>query len=1217
MNPPSSDSRPRADGATPVPGQRVLGDFAIERELGRGGMGIVWLATQRSLGRRVALKTLPDFALLDNEAVARFRREAEATGRIAHPGIVPVYGTGESDGVQWFAMEFVDGPPLSSLIEELGIRQVEKLEASLVDEVQKGDRWPTLREPKGGVGNRYVRSCARLCAEVANALSAAHRERVIHRDIKPSNIMIHPAGRPVVLDFGLARDEQSAQLTRSGDQLGTPSYMAPEQARGVRKLDARVDVYALGAVLYELLTLQPPFHGATAAEISHQILTEDAIPVQKRNPNVPVDLAAVVHRCLSKDADDRYPSMEGLEADLRAFLEGKSVSARLPSAMARLQSRLQRHRKVLVGSVGASVAAVAIAVLAGVVDDRGDVLAGHELLGQARVALVERGEADRARDLYERAAALTKQSDLVREARRRDFAEAFETWYSRPPQGPQALRRFAAVFDESEKEQLKEQLERLDGRGSIRFATRTLEQATRTLEVRRATDDGLEPEWRPVAAGQAVPLGEYLVRATATDGRTSVLRAAVELDRTTQLAPRYLDAKELPAGTVAVVDPDDGRVLAGAECEVTRREWREWLAQLPEAVRAEMTPSGLPDDASKDELPVRGLSFHQARAFAQTHGAHLPTAHELWLLGSAGLAQLSTPWGGPVDAARVVADPFQRSEAEPVRSLEQGRSPLGAFHVLGNAAEVLAAERGALLIGGGSFADDPKTLRFQDRTVPTESLASVFAPHAAAGLRLFRFVTAPDQPEAAQAARTRRAELERSPGGAVFHDWTLEQDGRMTCQLELVGAYDGGSRDRMLYLDTKGFLQVRGSLRALDGHGRALEVAAGAAPGAEQSIVHTELPAALRAGQGFRFKVSAELQPGAGLLPDRDGYVLRLPLQRGHGAARVHTLVLPHGASVVEVAPEALRWQQDGRTVLSWEQTATAQIEAAVVRFAIDGSFGNAIAERAAAQDRCQRLLSAWNARSPELEAVLDADFVQLPGPADRTEALRRDRDERITMTDLVDVVRTGAIESCEVRVDWRMTDHAGRPFELRDFPLLLQWRHEGGAVRAVRMQPFTLADLGRYENARGEASGYAHDGLRVRIAPVAGAVLVRTQDELCELQVELTHAEGTVQVTGCFAGANEIDDAIRFRLTNGASVLGRGRMLGETRTDDGLVQDWLFAKDGRTTRERWTFAQKGRRHVLVRAAASAADEAEAQRRFAVAAAQAFFAAVPAAVKLD
>lgn len=1200
----------------------MLGDYVIEKELGRGGMGIVWLATQRSLGRRVALKTLPDFALLDAGAVQRFRREAEATGRIAHPGIVPVYGTGESDGIHWFAMEFVDGPPLSKWVEDLGSRQVEKLRESLVDEVEQGDRYPTMREAKGGTGNRYVRSCARLCADVANALAAAHRERVIHRDVKPNNIMVHAAGRPVVLDFGLARDEQSTSLTRSGEQLGTPAYMAPEQARGSRSLDARADVYGLGAVLYELLTLQPPFHGATAAEIVHQILTEEAVPVQRRNPNVPVDLAAIVHRCLAKDQDDRYPAMEALETDLRAFLDGNKVTAKLPTAMARFQSRLQRHRKVLIASTSAVTAAVAIAVLAGVVDDRGDVRAGHALLDTARTTLLEQGNAEHARDLYERATALTKQPELVRERRRQDFVDAFEVLYASAANGPAVLRRFAEVFDETERGQLRELLDRLDGRGSLRFATRALEQATRTLEVRKVEATGLAADWLEIKPGQALPVGEYLVRATNQDGIATVLRTAAMTDQTTHLEPRYLSAGELPSGTVAAVDPMTQRTIAVGECEVARREWRAWLVTLSPALQTEMTPSVWSQDTQRDDLPVRGLSFHQARTFAQLHGAHLPTAREQWLAGSAGLVELRLPWGSGPDPARLVADPFQRSEAEPIRSVPEGRSPLGVFHVLGNVAEVLAADRGVMSIGGGSFADDPSSLVLDGKnaSVPLQPLGSVFAPNAAAGLRLYRFVPERDDQGKAEAARNRRKELERGSSGCVFHDWELRPDGSLSCDRELVGVYDGGQRERLLYLDTKGFLQTAGSLRAVDGHGRALPVAVGGAAGGEQSVLRTELPAQLRSGQGFRFKIGADLQPGPGLCSARDGFVLRLPMTRGHEVAHVYTLSLPGNCVVLDVTPEAEQWHAEGRTWLAWEQTALAQIETAVVRVRTDGALSTTVAERAAAFDRCDQMLRSWSESSPQLDRLLDRDYVQHPGAIDRKAALAREVDERITMVELVDTVRIGAIESCELRVDWTMTDHRGRPFQLQSFPLLLQWRADGDAVRAIRMQPFTLADQGRYESAKAggaAATAYANEGLRVRIDAVPDTVLVRTQDELCELQVEMVHAEGTAQIVGCFADANETADAIRFRLTNGASVRGRGTLLHEVTSATESTQDWQFLRDGNCVRERWQFTQKGRRHLLVRLQVVGADARTAATKFAGPAAEAWFAAVTAAVRVE
>jgi serine/threonine protein kinase len=222
--------------------RRRFGEFLIERELGRGGMGVVLLATQESMGRKVAIKMLPSFAGLDPAAVGRFRREAEATGRLSHPGIVPVHSVGEHDGTHYFVMDYVEGPPLDRLLDALRTRRPEQLRSSLVEEAQLGESFPTLREAGTGTGNAYVRSCARLIADVANALGAAHRERIVHRDLKPNNILIHPAGRPVLVDFGLARDEQSLELTKSGEQVGTPAYMAPEQAAGGRTSDARVDI---------------------------------------------------------------------------------------------------------------------------------------------------------------------------------------------------------------------------------------------------------------------------------------------------------------------------------------------------------------------------------------------------------------------------------------------------------------------------------------------------------------------------------------------------------------------------------------------------------------------------------------------------------------------------------------------------------------------------------------------------------------------------------------------------------------------------------------------------------------------------------------------------------------------------------------------------------------------------------------------------------------
>jgi tRNA A-37 threonylcarbamoyl transferase component Bud32 len=1197
----------------------MLGDFSIERELGRGGMGVVWLATQKSLGRRVALKTLPDFASMDPAAVLRFRREAEATSRIAHPGIVPVYGTGFADGIHWYAMEFVDGPTLATWLDRLASRQVERLEASLVDEVEEGQRYASLREQRSsGQGNRYVRSCARLCADVASALAAAHRAGVVHRDVKPGNVMIHPDGRPVVVDFGLARDERSAQLTRSGEQIGTPSYMAPEQARGSRAIDARADVYSLGAVLYELLALQPPFTGSSAAEIAARILADDAVDVRRRNPNVPVALAAIVHRCLQKATDDRYPAMESLEADLRAFLAGDRVAAKLPSVFARAQHGVLRRKNAVLASIGASCAAIAIAVFAGVVDDRGDVRDGEQAMLDARMALVDRGDADRARDLYERAAALTKQPERVRAQRRSDFEAAFESLYAKDG-GLLALKRFSQVFDDDERASLKPALDRLEGRGSLRIATRAEEMRTASIEVREVRDGELDAEWRSVAAGEPLPIGELLVRTTRDDGAVSVMRAEVRVDETVKVAPQPFLVSDVPSGFVGSVDSDLGSASLVAECETTRGEWRSWLETMPSELREEMTPAVWSDDASLDHLPVRGLSFHQARAFANRQRAHLPTMREHWVAASGGLVSLAWPWGGKADAARVVADPFTRSEAMAAASMDEGRSPFLVRHVLGNVAEALSADGLALHAGGGSFADDARALAMDGskRETLRTPLLSVFAPSPAVGTRLHRFV--PNDEAGSHAARTRalREELERSPRGCAVQEWTLDAEGSLSCEMVLVGVHDGRSRERQLQFDTRGFAQVADSLRAVDGHGKSIPSIAAEARGAEVSTVRAELPSNLRAGQSYRWRVRADLQPASGLLPQRDAFVLRLPMARGLEVAQMHSLTLPAGCRIESVSPEAETWTDRNATHVLWSQTADARIETAVVRFRRDGGLGAALPLRADAERRCEQLLSAWSARSAALESMLDDDFVHAPFGMDRRAALARDieaadRSDSMTFVQLDDVARIGAVESCELRVDWTLRGADGRSIVWKSAPFLAQWRERAGQLRALRLQPYPQPDQGRYDSG-----GYRNDALRVGLAKVDGSTIVRTQEELCPLQAQVTCDGATARLTGLLAAPGEDDEVLRARLCGAVQSGSRAVRTSVASASDGAVEEWERALADGVSCERWRFVQRGSRRLLLRFCFEAADGPTARARMADAAMQRWMRDVESALRID
>ncbi|MEZ5966276.1 MAG: serine/threonine-protein kinase [Planctomycetota bacterium] len=334
----------------------VLGDFEILGELGRGGMGIVYEARQRSLGRRVALKVLPPCFTLDAKAVARFQREGLAAARLRHSGIVPIHAVGEEQGCHWYAMDVVPGAPLNAVLDDLRRRAIAHLDGAdvgrvvdaLVQEPAKDTEHvsvtastaSTLVDPWSA---SFVATMLELGAQVADALAAAHEAGVVHRDVKPSNILVRRDGRAVLVDFGLAVFEAAPTLTRSGGFLGTPSYMAPEQAVDARAADARSDVFSLGATLYEMVTLRRPFAGDSDAEVLHALRNNEPTSVQRLQPAATTDLAAVLDKALEKDPLRRYASAAALAADLRAVLRHQPVSARSITPLGRVRRWTRRE----------------------------------------------------------------------------------------------------------------------------------------------------------------------------------------------------------------------------------------------------------------------------------------------------------------------------------------------------------------------------------------------------------------------------------------------------------------------------------------------------------------------------------------------------------------------------------------------------------------------------------------------------------------------------------------------------------------------------------------------------------------------------------------------------------------------------------------------------------------------------------------------------------
>jgi serine/threonine protein kinase len=299
-----------------IPGYEVLG------ELGRGGMGVVYRARQLSLNRLVALKLIRDSALASPERLARFRIEMEAAARMRHPNVVSIHEIGEHQGRPYFAMEFVEG---ASLEAHLGGRPQPVLQA------------------------------ADLLRTLARAVEHAHSQNIVHRDLKPSNILLDASGAPKITDFGLAKrlDSQSTALTEEGAVVGTASYMAPEQAGGrVREIGPATDLYALGALLYEMLTGRPPFLADSWQHVIEQVLHDEPPPLSRLRPDVPADLETICLKCLEKEPARRYASAAELADDLGRFLEGKAVTAVPLSPAERLARLAARDGYELVGEIG-------------------------------------------------------------------------------------------------------------------------------------------------------------------------------------------------------------------------------------------------------------------------------------------------------------------------------------------------------------------------------------------------------------------------------------------------------------------------------------------------------------------------------------------------------------------------------------------------------------------------------------------------------------------------------------------------------------------------------------------------------------------------------------------------------------------------------------------------------------------------------------------------
>jgi eukaryotic-like serine/threonine-protein kinase len=505
--------------------------YEVQSVLGRGGMGVVFRARHLRLDRLIALKMMLDDAYAGPRDRDRFQREAEAVARLRHPNVVQIHDIGDADGRPYFTMELVDG---GSLAEKLA-----------------GTPLPS-------------REAAELAATLAGAVQAAHDCGIVHRDLKPGNVLLTSDGMAKITDFGLARQlNDGARLTQTGAAVGTPSYMAPEQANGQPdEVGPAVDVYALGAILYELLTGRPPFKGATAAETIHQVIFQEPAPPSRLNDQAPRDLETICLKCLQKDSRRRYESAVAFGEDLARFLRGEAIAARPEGFVARLARRVRRRPAL---SAAVTISSLLLFVL----------------FGGGLWVLSERSADRRAKDAADAA---------TEQAAERDVEEMIQ-WLNESswPQARAALERAKGRVGDRGSAKLKQQIDQ--GQRDIELGLQLDAIVLSAYDLRGAIADTLQTD-KFVAAFRDFGFGEVHddPKVVAARIRESHIRTAlvVALDQWISFTGDSSRVKWI-LDVLQWADPDstDWRARAGDPANWTdEKSFAKLLATAPIAARA-------------------------------------------------------------------------------------------------------------------------------------------------------------------------------------------------------------------------------------------------------------------------------------------------------------------------------------------------------------------------------------------------------------------------------------------------------------------------------------------------------------------------------------------------------------------------------------------------------------------------------------------------------